>query len=106
MTFMTLCTNGKAELDDIDDWIERWHESGGAGGSLYDHLGMTRDEYAVWLAVPSSLPLLLQAAKLGIRIEQLLTWDRTDVDAIRRRYHVEAAETIDWMRHAGRLDGA
>lgn len=39
-TFVDECLAGRAFLDDVDDWVERWHKSDSDGpGSLADCLG-------------------------------------------------------------------
>ena len=55
--FIKKCVTGDALLDDIDDYIDDWHRDGG-GLSLYDFLGMTRNEYSLWVQDPSCLPFI------------------------------------------------
>ncbi|MDR2615756.1 MAG: hypothetical protein LBC28_04160 [Oscillospiraceae bacterium] len=45
--FIDACMSGEAFLDDIDDYVDYWHENN-TGGSLQDFLGMTESEYAAW----------------------------------------------------------
>jgi hypothetical protein len=53
--FIDLCPDGKVDFDDIDDFIDRWHETP-RGAELHDYLGMTQEEYSLWLRVPDALP--------------------------------------------------
>ena len=39
---------GNASYDDIDDYIDRWHE-GDSDKPLHEYLGLTFDEYSDWL---------------------------------------------------------
>jgi hypothetical protein len=52
-TFMELYRVGSVTADDIDDFIDRWHDQprGGDGRavSISEFLGMTRDEYKAWV---------------------------------------------------------
>lgn len=64
-TFMGLYSNGYVMADEIDDFIDRWHEiaSAAAGSrvSIHDFLGMTRDEYEAWVHDASVLPHIVRA---------------------------------------------
>jgi len=61
-TFMELCLAGKVCSDNIDDFIERWHANPGES-ELHDYLGMTEEEYALWLRVPDALPYIIKARR-------------------------------------------
>lgn len=69
--FVDLCLTGDAIVEDIYDFVDRWHESE-SSLTLPEYLGMTADEYARWLERPESLPFVIAA----------------------RRRHVPAAEAI------------
>ena len=45
-TFVEKCLAGLALLEDIDDYVEAWHEgSGDPDATLADYLGFTTEEY-------------------------------------------------------------
>lgn len=69
-TFLDLVLAGDACQDDIDDFVDRWHD-GDASCSLAAFLGMSDDEYALWVEKPSSLRLILQAHAEGMRLEKM-----------------------------------
>ena len=48
-TFLDRVLSGEARLDQIDDFVDRWHESPDETGSLAEFLGFTQDEYASWI---------------------------------------------------------
>jgi hypothetical protein len=50
-------------VDEIDDYVDHWHANPD-GQALHDYLGMTRDEYALWLGSPDSLALIIASRKL------------------------------------------
>ena len=58
--FIDLCLEGKVPLDDIDDFIDRWHEAP-EGFELHDYLGLTQEEYSLWLRVPDALAYIIKA---------------------------------------------
>jgi hypothetical protein len=59
-TFIDLCLKGKVPPDEIDDFIGRWHETP-KQMELHDYLGMTVEEYSLWVRVPDALPYIIEA---------------------------------------------
>jgi hypothetical protein len=54
-TFLDLVLAGEARQDDIDDFVEQWHD-GDASCSLAEFLGMSDDEYALWVGLRHRRP--------------------------------------------------
>lgn len=66
LSFLNLYRRGKVSADQIDDFIDDWHQSDDSEQrSLAEFLGMTEDEYSVWLASHQVLPLLAAARQDG-----------------------------------------
>ena len=40
--------SGKASYDDLEDYVDQWHERGGCGVELHEYLGLTLEQYAKW----------------------------------------------------------
>ena len=59
-TFVQACLRGDASLEDIDDWIDRWHD-GTSSESLPVFLGMTENEYSLWVQQPSALKSIVES---------------------------------------------
>jgi hypothetical protein len=61
---------------DIDDWVEEWHETGGApmgsAMSLAEYLGMSSREYDLWVEEPAALRVLIAAHRQNLGVEELL----------------------------------
>lgn len=50
ITFIDRCLAGSATLDDIDDYVEGWHQGVvGQELELRELLGMSKQEYARWM---------------------------------------------------------
>jgi hypothetical protein len=65
-TFFDLCSGGQALPDDIDDFIDRWHERANPQARslpLHEYLGLTLDEYELWVRDPDVLPQILVARR-------------------------------------------
>ena len=72
-TFLTLLEQGRVTADQIDDFVEAWHESGDEETrSLAEFLGMTDEEYGVSLMARRSLPVIMQARREGRPLRVLL----------------------------------
>lgn len=57
-TFVDLCLRGNVLLDEVDDFVDRWHTNP-AGLTLREFLGMTDSEYELWLNDPDTLPYVI-----------------------------------------------
>jgi hypothetical protein len=52
---------------EIDDYVDEWHKSN-TTQCLRDYLGMTINEYALWIERPEALSFIIFACKHGINI--------------------------------------
>ena len=59
--FIEQCVQGYVSPDDIDDFIDNWHEDGDITLELHEYLGMTWDEYESWVCVPDTLDSIITA---------------------------------------------
>ena len=71
-TFMDICLNGKALLDEIDNFVDDWHD-GDSGEDLHDHLGMSWEEYSCWAKNPDLLPHIVAARREGKPLKTILS---------------------------------
>jgi len=51
MNFKERYLSGECTLDDLEDYVSRWHEGPDDGVDLHDYLGFTHDEYSALLQV-------------------------------------------------------
>ncbi|RYE30658.1 MAG: hypothetical protein EOP42_11850 [Sphingobacteriaceae bacterium] len=63
--FIQDCLSDKATINDIDDYIDIWHTSDNED-ELYQFLGMTEDEYSIFVTNPSYLSSIIAAHKEGL----------------------------------------
>ena len=64
MTFINKCVNGEASIEDVDDYVDKWHD-GDSDKKLHDYLGMTWFEYSMWVTKPSMLGDIVDCRKTG-----------------------------------------
>ena len=60
--FVDLCVKGEASPEEIDDYVDRWHEQP-SKKELHEFLGMTWDEYSVWINDPDFLLRLIKSRR-------------------------------------------
>ena len=63
-SFFDLFRRNEASPGDIDDFVDRWHarvDEWARSLPLHDYLGLTHDEYEVWVIDDTVLPLILSA---------------------------------------------
>jgi hypothetical protein len=68
--FVSLALSGEALTEEIDDYVDQWHNNPN-GLSLHDYLGMNREEYALWLSSPDTLPLIIASRKLAMPLDAI-----------------------------------
>lgn len=59
-TFADRFLAGEVSIDDIDDYIDAWHDGTGPT-PLYHYLGLSWDEYCAWVQDHASLAPALKA---------------------------------------------
>lgn len=64
-TFLDQCLAGKVSPDDIDDFIDAWHEGDGKDETLARYLGFADAEYAEWVEHPEMRDTILEAHRAG-----------------------------------------
>jgi hypothetical protein len=103
-TFVERCLQGRANLDEIDDYIDEWRNSTD-DRELHDYLGMSWDEYRLWVERPAALRHILFSRRHNVPLESVLekyALDREPV-AARARDAEEARDVLDWLKKTGRL---
>lgn len=76
-SFFALYSSGRALESDVDDHIENWHKQmeGKTGTqlvSLASYLGLTTEEYSVFINDESCLPYILTSRRSGKSLTELL----------------------------------
>ena len=64
-TFIDACLAGTARPEEIDDWVDAWHDAapGSEDRTLDQYLGFTDEEGRLWARKPSSLWAILEDRK-------------------------------------------
>jgi hypothetical protein len=67
ISFVELCLSGEALPDEIDEFVEHWHNH--PEGSLHDFLGMKKSEYALWVKDPDALARIIKARREAMHVK-------------------------------------
>jgi hypothetical protein len=71
--FLDLYRDGQVSARQIEDFIEAWHNLDDTEQCpLAEFLGMTEDEYTLWMASRKALPTIIAARQQGGRLEDLV----------------------------------
>lgn len=100
-TFLEAVLEGSALWTDIDDWVDRWHETDDPG-ELQDFLGMSWDEYRLWAEQPAALRFIISAREHNEPVEELLNAPGHAV-AARGLSDEDARVVRRWLKQTGRL---
>ena len=96
--FIEKCHACEVLFDDIDDFIDQWHEKPGKK-SLYDFLGMTRYEYSLWISDSTILPTIVNAHAQNRSIDDLLEEFQSQIPiAARSTGPRKTQELVDWLK--------
>nr|WP_314877467.1 hypothetical protein [uncultured Pseudomonas sp.] len=103
MSFIDDCLAGNAFLDEIDDFIDQWHEGvSGVGLELYQYLGMSREEYSFWMTTPSVLPYIISARRNRRSLQEEIDCDSTKL-AARASSKEEVRKLEAWLKQIGKF---
>ena len=97
MTFVEKCLSGEALTDEIDDYINNWHEGEGQDLELHDYLGLTWEEYSLWGTRPSILSSIFSSRRKKIPFGQELKLEKLSL-AARAGSVKEAKEMEEWLK--------
>ncbi len=70
-TFIDLCISGEASPEDIHAFIREWHESDSAE-PLEKYLGMSFEDYALWVKDSKLLKYIISAHKNNVPLSSVL----------------------------------
>ena len=100
--FVAKCTRGEVLLEEIDDFVDAWHE-GDYDEGLHEFLGMTLREYSLWVADVNMLSFIVTARKEQRSIEDLLSELERLPMAARSDQPEKAIKLMNWLRDKGSL---
>lgn len=101
--FISLCLRGQVLLDEIDDFVDEWHENDHEE-TLCQFLGMTDREYTLWLSDAEVLPYILRARKENRDVGELIQELEALPLAARSDGLNLAPRLLEWLKSEGHWD--
>lgn len=102
-TFVDDALTGMAGITDIDSYVDSWHY-GETELPLHEFLGMTWDEYRLWVEKPNTLRFILSARRNGRSVSEELSKNASGFALAARAASASDAESaLTWLRKTGRL---
>lgn len=98
--FINDVINADAILEQIDDYVEKWHELD-TSSSIYEYLGMTEEEYFLWVENDFYLKYIVTAHEQNRSISEVLEKVYTDKLVARSSTPEEAKQIYDWLVEKG-----
>jgi hypothetical protein len=93
-----MCVARDVRYDDIDDFIEEWHGNPD-GKELHEHLGMTWQEYALWVVDASILPMIVSLRRQNRSLDDVLQEFADRLPGTGRPAGLaKTRELIDWLK--------
>lgn len=104
--FIIDCINADAILEQIDDYIENWHDRQ-LDIPVHEYLGMTEKEYFLWVENDFMLKFILKAHINSKDIDDVLLeeYESGEKMAARAKNPEEAREIYKWLIETGKIKG-
>jgi hypothetical protein len=103
-SFIEKCINGDASLDEIDDYIDEWHDSDSdINLELHEFLGMSWEEYSLWAVKPKFLAWIINARRKGVISSETKFLQESQPLAARSSNTKESLESINWLKSMGKI---
>lgn len=100
-SFIEQCLSQMAAPEDIDDFINQWHDGSGTQ-SLHEFLGMTLKEYAFWIADAAILPVIIRIRSKHHSMDQLLAESENQLPAAAKSANPSGAQALmQWLQANG-----
>lgn len=98
--FIDKCINGDVLYEEIDEFVKAWHE-GDSKEAIEDYLGMTNQEYSLWVSDPKVLPFIITAHRDNTPILKLLEELESLPLAARASTPEKAMQLMKWLKDQG-----
>jgi len=103
-TFIDLYLNRRVLAEDIDDYIDAWHADP-KGQEIYEFLGMSEQEYSLWLRDPDALPHIARARKERKPLAAVISSALNEMPiAARSSDAIKVQRLKHWLEEHGKID--
>ena len=97
--FIDDCLNGVALLSDFDLIVEKWHSGElDSNLSLRETLGMSNNEYVLWMKDPNNINFIVHARQRNISVENAIDEFFALPMAARGSSKEEIEAIVSWLK--------
>lgn len=101
--FIQACIDADVLVDQIDDYIDEWHD-GDYDVEIYEFLGMTQEEYRLWVENDSMIKYIIIAHMENKSIEEVISELYESEKLVARAKSADEAKTIhDWLKRKNKI---
>lgn len=103
-SFVERCLAGTALPDEIDDYVDMWHNNeAGQGLPLHAFLGMDEHEYSLWMRDPCAIYGIVKAHKNHRRVDDYMDDFYSMPLAARAESAEDTVKITKWLEKLGKL---
>lgn len=103
-TFLELYMNGQVLPEEIDDYVDKWHDDSG-NQPIYEFLGVSKQEYFLWLRDPDVLPHIIRARRNNKPLSEVIGAAMDDMLIAARSDNATKIKRIkQWLAKEGKTD--
>jgi hypothetical protein len=103
-TFLELYMNGEVLAEEIDDYVDKWHDDSG-DQPIYEFLGMSKQEYSLWLRDPDVLPHIVRARREKKPLYKIISAATEDMPIAARSDNAMKIQRLkQWLAREGKTD--
>lgn len=103
LNFAASVLSGKALESDINDYIDEWHD-GDSTLELHEYLGLTNDEFSLYVEQPRSLSFIFNSRVYNRDISNLLKDNEVHKIAARSLRDDESEGLVTWLQSKGYIN--
>lgn len=101
--FIDLVMSGKALLEEVDDFVDCWHESE-SRLQLDEFLGMRPEEYVLWVEDESNLAYIIASRREGLSVSEFNAQHTEFKLAARAEKSSKVRSIKRWLEQRGASD--
>jgi hypothetical protein len=83
-TFMDLAVDGQVMADEIDHYVEVWHDSN-SDCEVFEFLGMTFEEYSLWVMNPELINVVIASRVRKVDLLEAVNDNVTNTERLAAR---------------------
>ncbi|WP_155591868.1 hypothetical protein [Lysinibacillus cavernae] len=101
--FIDACLTGDVLLEDIEDYIDEWHESD-SDEEIYEFLGMSLEEYGLYVENDYILKTIIHCREKNIPIHEFINQSSAEKLVARSSSPEESTAIKEWLRRKNKLN--